>query len=272
MFENDRFEVTDPVDSRPPACAAAGSGRHAGTVSQASTPPARTGRPPVTSRPEILAAARSLIDRDGWERLTVRRLAAELGIGATTLYHHVRDKEDLLLLLLNEYAGQMVQPELPSDPQERIVLAAGALHETLAAWPWAADVLTADGFVGLLGEPALWTVEAIVAGAVDAGCAPEQGVEVFRSIWYYTVGEILVRAHSARARAEGTQRALSRGSFGRVDASRLPQLAALGDQWPSLAARDTYRWGLRAFVDGLLAHATKPNPDDKRPRSSPSRR
>ena len=159
----------------------------------------------MTSRPDILAAARRLIDRDGWETLTVRRLAAELGIGTTTLYHHVRDKEDLLLLLLNEYVGQIAQPVLPSDPRERIVVAATVLHEALAAWPWAADVLTVDGFVGLLGEPALWTVETIVAGAVDAGCTLEQAVEVFRSVWYYTVGEILVRAHSAHAKAAGAR-------------------------------------------------------------------
>jgi AcrR family transcriptional regulator len=215
----------------------------------------------VTSRAQILAAARQLIDRDGWEMLTIRRLAAELGIGPTTLYHHVRDKEDLLLLLLNEYAGAIAQPALPSDPRDRIVAAAAALHESLAAWPWAAEILTADGFVGLLGEPALWTVETIVAGAVDAGCAPERGVEIFRSLWYYTVGEILVRAHSARAREDGTSRAPADGFFGRVDPSRLPHLAALGNQWPVVAARDTFPWGLRAFVDGLLAHASTAGAD-----------
>ena len=210
----------------------------------ASASPGRTGRPPVTSRADILAAARRLIDRDGWETLTVRRLAAELGIGTTTLYHHVRDKEDLLLLLLNEYAGQIARPVLPSDPRERIVVAADALHEALAAWPWAADVLTVDGFVGLLGEPALWTVETIVAGAVDAGCTLEHAVEVFRSVWYYTVGEILVRAHSARAKADGTRPTPRRlGSWAGSTQSRLPRLAALGDQWPILAARDTYLHG-----------------------------
>jgi AcrR family transcriptional regulator len=237
------------------------TGRHAGAMPQTSRSHGRTGRPPVTSRPEILAAARRLIDRDGWENLTVRRLAAELGIGATTLYHHVRDKEELLLLLLNEYAGQIVQPALPRDPRRRIAAAAGALHRALAAWPWAAEVLTADGFVGLLGEPALWTVETIVAGALDAGCTREQAVEVFRSIWYYTVGEILVRAHSGRARTgrahtAGTTSPSADGFFGHIDTARLPQLAAIGDQWPTLAARDTYAPGLRALVDGLLTQAT----------------
>ncbi len=211
---------------------------------------ARTGRPPVTSRAEILAAARQLIDRDGWEKLSVRRLAAELGIGPTTLYHHVRDKADLLVQLLNAYTGQLERPRLPSDPRERIVVAATVMHDALAAWPWAAEVVTVDGFVGLLDEPALWMVEAIVGGAVDSGCSPEQAVGVFRGIWYYTAGEILVRARSGRRPAD--ERPYRDAEF-RFDPEKMPHLAAIGDQWPELAARDTYADGLRALVDGLLA-------------------
>ncbi|MBB5916898.1 AcrR family transcriptional regulator [Nocardia transvalensis] len=206
----------------------------------------RTGRPPLTSRPQILVAARRLIDRDGWEKLTIRRLAAELGIGATTLYHHVRDKEDLLVQLLDDYVDQTERPDLPDDPRERIVVAATAMHDALAAWPWAAEVLTVDGFVGLLSESALWMVESVVAAALDAGCDTERAVDVFRGIWYYTVGEILVRANSTR------RPALRDIDFGGFDADRLPRLAAIAGRWPELAARDTYSQGLRAFVDGLL--------------------
>ncbi|MGA8117085.1 MAG: helix-turn-helix domain-containing protein [Actinocatenispora sp.] len=217
------------------------------------TPRGRAGRPPTTSRAEILTAARRILDRDGWQKLTIRRLAAELGVGATTLYHHVRDKDDLLLLLLNEYAEQISQPDMPSAPRDRIVVAATAIHDALAAWPWAAEILTADGFVGLLGGPALRMVETIIAGAVDHGCTPAQAVDVFRGIWYYTVGEILVRAHSARRRADDELPAQHGAFFGNLDESQTPRLAALGAQWPTLAARDTYPEGLRAFVDGLLA-------------------
>ncbi|MGW5161068.1 hypothetical protein ACWEPN_36855 [Nonomuraea wenchangensis] len=40
----------------------------------------------------------------------------------------------------------------------------------------------------------------------DHGCTPEQAVHVFRSIWYYTAGEILVRAHSEGRRPAGEGR------------------------------------------------------------------
>jgi AcrR family transcriptional regulator len=209
----------------------------------------------VTSRVEILAAARRIIERDGWEKLTIRRLAAEIGIGATTLYHHVRDREDLLIQMLNEHADQTLHPDLPEDPRDRMIVAATAIHDSLAAWPWAAEILTTDGFLGRLGGTALWMVETIVAGAIDYGCTPEQAVHVFRSIWYHTVGEILVRAHSAHRRADAPP--FDRDTFFvSLDASRMPRLAAIGDQWPSLAAQDTFPQALSAFVDGLLAQAT----------------
>lgn len=218
-----------------------------GCVPRTDASTGRTGRPPVTSRAQIMAAAGRLIDQDGWERLTVRRLAAELGIGTTTLYHHVRDKQDLLLLMLSEYAAQIPRPDLPADPRDRMIVTAATMHDALAAWPWAAEVVTTDGLLGLVGEPLTGMVETIVAGAVDCGCTREQAVHVFRSIWYYTVGELLVRIHSA-----GGRTALRDVDFTGFDPSRTPNLAAIGDQWRVLAAQDTYRTGLRALVNGLL--------------------
>jgi AcrR family transcriptional regulator len=224
------------------------------------TPPhGRTGRPPRTSRAQILAAARQVIDRDGWEKLTIRRVAAEAGVGAMTLYHHVRDREDLLVQLINDIADQTPFPDLPSEPRDRIVVAAAAIHDGLAAHAWSAEIIATDGYLDRLGESALRMVEAIVAAAIEYGCTPEQAVDVFRSIWYYTVGEILVRANSD-GRVAGMPRPADGSFFSTLDASRHPRLAAIGDRWPALAARDIYREGLGAFVDGLLAHATSDTP------------
>lgn len=219
-------------------------------------PRGRTGRPPRTSRAQILAAARQILERDGWEKLTIRRLAAEIGVGAMTLYHHVRDREDLLVQLINDIADQAPFPDLPSKPRDRIVAAAVAIHDGLAAHPWATEIIATDGYLDRLGESALRMVETIVAGAIEYGCTREQAVDVFRSVWYYTVGEILVRANSAAHQA-GMERA---PFFSALDATQHPHLAAIGDQWPALAARDTYVHGLRAFVDGLLAQATSETP------------
>jgi AcrR family transcriptional regulator len=210
----------------------------------------RTGRPPRTSRAQILDAARLLIDRDGWVNLTVRGLAKELGVAPTTLYHHVRDRRDLLQQLLDERADQVRRPRLPEAPRERIIAVAEVMHETLAATPWMVEVLTSDD---LVGASALWMTESIVAGAVECGCTDEQAVDLYRCIWYYTAGEILIRAGGVRRRT-GSGGPIHRDELLRhVDATELPHLAALADRWPTLTTRNTYSRGLHALVDGFLA-------------------
>jgi len=227
---------------------------HVARPEPSSNEPSRAGRPPSTSRAEILDAARAVIDRDGWDRLTIRRLAAEAGVSSTTVYHHVKDRQDLLLQLLDDHISQHLHMDLPVEPRDRIVAAFRAIHDTLASWPRAAEVLTVDGLLGLLGPDAVGAVEVIVAGAVDCGCTPEQAVHLFRSLWYYTVGELVVRSRSA-----ATVGAVDPGDgFNRFDPEQVPHLAGIGGAWPALAARDTYATGLVAFLDGLLADLTRP--------------
>lgn len=212
----------------------------------------RTGRPPVTSRAQILTAARQLIDREGWEKLTIRRLAAKMGIGPTTLYHYVRDKEDLQLLLIAEYVEQIQLVDLPDDPRERIIAAAMAVHDALMAWPWAAEVMTIDGFLARLGKSGLELVEVIIAGAIDCGCTPDQAVYIVRDLWYYTIGEILVRAHTARRQPLDPETPIAN-----LDPVDTPNLAAVSGRWLMLSRQNTYGRGLAAFVDGLLADFTR---------------
>lgn len=48
------------------------------------------------SRERVLQAALELVDRDGLDQLTMRRLASDLGVEAMSLYTHVTNKDDLL--------------------------------------------------------------------------------------------------------------------------------------------------------------------------------
>jgi TetR/AcrR family tetracycline transcriptional repressor len=59
----------------------------------------KRGRPAVVSVGEIVEAAVELIDRDGVDALTMRSLAASIGIGPMTLYRHLADKDTLLAML-----------------------------------------------------------------------------------------------------------------------------------------------------------------------------
>ena len=80
----------------------------------------RAERRPLT-RDAIVDAALGLLDRQGLAGLSMRRLAQELGVGAASLYWHVRDKEELLGLLLDRIVGESEVPEPdPDNWQEQI--------------------------------------------------------------------------------------------------------------------------------------------------------
>lgn len=82
--------------------------------------PAREPRTPLT-REAIVAAALRVLDRDGLDGLSMRRLAEELGTGAASLYWHVRNKDELLDLI-NERLTEDLQlpPPDPSHWQEQL--------------------------------------------------------------------------------------------------------------------------------------------------------
>jgi TetR/AcrR family transcriptional regulator, tetracycline repressor protein len=63
-------------------------------------------RRPLIDRERVLKAALNIIDRDGLDAVSIRRIGSDLGIDGTSLYHHFVDKEAILhgvrLLVLQE--------------------------------------------------------------------------------------------------------------------------------------------------------------------------
>ncbi|MFJ2868682.1 TetR/AcrR family transcriptional regulator [Kitasatospora sp. NPDC087314] len=222
---------------------------------QPSAPRKAPGRPPRISREQVVEAARRIVTDEGVDRLTMRRLATEIGSTPMALYHHVRNREQLLVLLLDDYAARTLRrPEPPAgppaDPRERVLASAAAIHEALSGCPWIVEVLTADD---LMSTSALWFVEQIVDGLTACGLTPERAVHGYRAIWYYTVGEMVVRAAAGRRRADDERATYREQVFGGLDPDELPRLAQVADRWAELTTDDTYLDGLRALVDGLLA-------------------
>ncbi|QTD98400.1 TetR/AcrR family transcriptional regulator [Streptomyces cyanogenus] len=210
-----------------------------------------TGRPARISREEIIRTARRIVAEEGVDRLTMRRLATGIGSTPMALYHHVRDKEELLLLLLDDHAARSLRrPEPPpTDPRDRVLTAALAIHDVLAACPWIVEVLTADD---LMSTSALWFVEQIVAGLTACGLTLDQAVHGYRAIWYYTAGEILVRTTAARRRTDDDRPVYRDQVFAGLDPAELPHLSRAAPRWAALTSQDTYEQGLRALVNGLL--------------------
>lgn len=99
-------------------------------------------RKPRFSRDDIAAAALIIADTEGFEALSMRRLAAELGAGTMTLYHYVRTKDELLALLHDAVMGELIVPddELPDDWRAAITLIAERSRALWLRHSWALDI------------------------------------------------------------------------------------------------------------------------------------
>jgi len=102
-----------------------------------------TGTEPRTplNRERVLAAAVELADREGVEGLSMRRLAAELGVVPMALYKHVANKDELLDGMIDVVVAEIDPPRTDTDwktaVRERILSA----RRMLLRHPWASRVM-----------------------------------------------------------------------------------------------------------------------------------
>ncbi len=68
-------------------------------------------RNPSHSRARIAAAAVELADEEGFEAVSMRRVAERLGAGTMTLYHYVANKDELVTLMLDQVMGEILIPD-----------------------------------------------------------------------------------------------------------------------------------------------------------------
>jgi AcrR family transcriptional regulator len=100
---------------------------------------ATTRRKPL-SRERILDTALALVDEEGIEALSMRKLGQALGYEAMSLYNHVANKDDLLNGILDLVLAEM-EPPAPDGGLPAIRAAALSAHEALKRHPWAAGLL-----------------------------------------------------------------------------------------------------------------------------------
>ena len=101
----------------------------------------RRGPRPGLSVDELVRTAIAIADRDGLEAVTMRAVAAALGVRAMTLYTYVPDKAALLDLMLDTVYRELPQDEWPGDGwRERLAAVARDNRALFAAHPWAAAI------------------------------------------------------------------------------------------------------------------------------------
>ena len=89
----------------------------------------------------VVRAALALLDEVGLDELTMRRLAQRLGVKAASLYRHVRDKDELLVLLGDEISGEIPLVRSPGTWRDQLTEIAWNVRRGLLAHRDAARLL-----------------------------------------------------------------------------------------------------------------------------------
>jgi AcrR family transcriptional regulator len=204
------------------------------------------GRPPhpLLSRDRIVSAALALVDSEGLEAVSTRRLAAELGVKGPSLYNHVGTKEELLDDVVDAVlAGvdtSMFAGLSTTNPEWRAALEkwARTYREAIAAHPNIVPALA----TGLGRRPnALRIANEVLGGLVSAGWPRREASSVGAAMRYFVLGSAL----GSFASGFPTDAAVYSVNYPHLDGAHL---LAERQQRVDQRAFDT---GLRAVLDGL---------------------
>jgi len=96
---------------------------------------------PALTRDHLLRAGVGLADDGGLESVSMRRLAAALGVEAMSLYHHVAGKDDLLGGMLDVVVDEMEVASPEEEWKHALRRSAISAHEVLVRHRWAASLM-----------------------------------------------------------------------------------------------------------------------------------
>lgn len=148
--------------------------------------PPKAHRPPALSRAAIVREAIVMLDEDGIEALSMRKLGARLNAGATSMYRHVATKDELMELAVDEVLGEVTVP--PADEEDWRTTVAGCAHSfraTALRHPWLCAELGQAG-LAYLGPNLTALSERLITTLADAGFAePHTAVDV---VFSYAIG------------------------------------------------------------------------------------
>jgi AcrR family transcriptional regulator len=222
---------------------------------------ARREQPPL-SREQIVSAALELLDAEGIDALSMRRLGTRLNAGATSMYTHVATKNELIELVVDEVYGE-VEPPAADDPagwRAAVTRYAHSMRATLLRHPW---IVSVQGEVGVayLGPNVMRRNEAVLAVFEHAGFTLEAADRALNTVVAYVIGVstseaawLTTLARSGQSEQEWAESLWPAAEQAAQDYPRLRKLyAAQRDQNLAAARADEFDTGLQCILDGLAA-------------------
>jgi TetR/AcrR family tetracycline transcriptional repressor len=202
------------------------------------------------TRELVLAAARRIADAEGVDRLTMRRLAAELGVLPNALYTYVPDKEALLDALIDDLLAGVDTGEAAGDWRDGLVRVMDSSRRLLLAHPQLVPVFLARPGLG----PNAARLGEITFGLLRrGGLEGERAVEAFRVLLIYSLGFAAFQAW--RLPEDAARSARAEAAFASLPEDGFPEMHRLASHLAGPATDRQFHTGLRWLLDGIAAQS-----------------
>ena len=229
------------------------------TIADGAQPEPRT----PLSRDRVLAAALELADSEGLAAVSMRRVAARLGVEAMSLYHYVRSKDELLAGILERVLSEVELPRAGTPWKAALRSIALAAHAVLDRHRWAASVLMTPA-----SSSRTWMdwMEAMLASLAAADLPPSLADHAYHALDSYVIGFTLWQSSIPYSGAQLDE--LGRKFLATLPTDELPHIEE-HVRWhldgSTGQGRRAFEAGLDMFLDGLdLARAGQAAGEDPR--------
>ena len=215
------------------------------------------GRPPRFSRERLAQVAFEIADREGFDAVSMRRVARELGAGTMTLYNYVRTKDELVALMDDYLMGEVLvsEEELARPWRDAFTAILRRTYRLRLQHPWSLTALQNAG----LGRNGLRHAEQTLAALEGSPFSDEQKLTVMAVTDSFVDGHALHRAEVTAEQAPGapagdrSRRALEMIASGPYPRMRRTWTALEGGRPEGTAWMDeSFERGLTALLEGLV--------------------
>jgi AcrR family transcriptional regulator len=192
------------------------------------------------SRETIAAAALEIADKEGFDSVSMRRIAQELNVGTMSLYYYVRTKDDLIAVMDDALLGEALLPKVPKGWQQAMMEIAKHTHALFLRHPWA--------LVSMLSAPpglnAMRHMEQCLEALAETHMTNSEKLALLATVDDFVFGHALREtANDTAIDTEFAAAQLATGAF-----PRIAKVFAKGRLEPR---KDRFEQGLQALLNGL---------------------
>jgi AcrR family transcriptional regulator len=196
-------------------------------------------RKPQLTREKIAMVALAIADKEGFEAVSMRRVAQELKAGTMSLYYYVEGKDDLIAAMDDALMGEILLPSVPKDWRRAMTEIAKRTRAVFMRHPWA--------LVAMLSAPpglnAMRHMEQCLEALAETSMTNKQKITLLATVDDFVFG------HALREAAAGAKIDLEFATA-QIGAGAFPRLAEVFSGSLIEANKDRFERGLRALLGG----------------------